>query len=306
MAIAIQNQNFGVEIELTGITRSHAARIIAMYYGTSSSHVGTCYDTYTATDRKGRTWKAMSDSSIAATKKENDVQVPATDSYKCEIVTPILQYDDIEDLQEIVRKLVKGGAVANSSCGIHVHVDGANHTPQSLTRLMNFAIGRQDLFYEALQIGDRANRWCHKISRDLLNAMKKDHEKIPHSMEVIWYSKVNDGYDGGIDHRHYNSTRYHGINLHAFFTKGTVEFRLFNGTTHAGKIKAYIQFCLAMSAWAINAPDKMYYKSCASYTTTQKATLMMNVLTRRLGMTGAEFKTARLHLTSAFTQLQAA
>ena len=306
MAIAIQNQNFGVEIELTGITRSNAARIIAMYYGTSSSHVGTCYDTYTATDRKGRTWKAMSDSSIAATKKENGVQVPATDSYKCEIVTPILQYDDIEDLQEIVRKLVKGGAVANSSCGIHVHVDGANHTPQSLTRLMNFAIGRQDLFYEALQIGDRANRWCHKISRDLLNAMKKDHEKTPHSMEAIWYSKVNDGYDGGVDHRHYNSTRYHGINLHAFFTKGTVEFRLFNGTTHAGKIKAYIQFCLAMSAWTINAPDKMYYKSCASYTTTQKATLMMNVLTRRLGMTGAEFKTARLHLTSAFTQLQAA
>ena len=290
MAIAIQNQNFGVEIELTGITRSNAARIIAMYYGTSSSHVGTCYDTYTATDCKGRTWKAMSDSSIVATKKENGVQVPATDSYKCEIVTPILQYDDIEDLQEIVRKLV----------------DGANHTPQSLTRLMNFAIGRQDLFYEALQIGDRANRWCHKISRDLLNAMKKDHEKTPHSMEAIWYSKVNDGYDGGVDHRHYNSTRYHGINLHAFFTKGTVEFRLFNGTTHAGKIKAYIQFCLAMSAWAINAPDKMYYKSCASYTTTQKATLMMNVLTRRLGMTGAEFKTARLHLTSAFTQLQAA
>ena len=175
MAIAIQNQNFGVEIELTGITRSHAARIIAMYYGTNSSHVGTCYDTYTATDRKGRTWKAMSDSSIVATKKENDVQVSADSSYKCEIVTPILQYDDIEDLQEIVRKLVKGGAVANSSCGIHVHVDGANHTPQSLTRLMNFAIGRQDLFYEALQIGDRANRWCHKISRDLLRTMKKLH-----------------------------------------------------------------------------------------------------------------------------------
>lgn len=87
MAIAIQNQNFGVEIELTGITRSNAARIIAMYYGTSSSHVGTCYDTYTATDRKGRTWKAMSDSSIAATKKENGVQAPATDSYKCEIVS---------------------------------------------------------------------------------------------------------------------------------------------------------------------------------------------------------------------------
>ena len=42
--------------------------------------------------------------------------------------------------------------MANSSCGIHVHVDGANHTPESLCRLLNFATGRQDLFYEALQI----------------------------------------------------------------------------------------------------------------------------------------------------------
>ena len=53
MAIAIQNQNFGVEIELTGITRSNAARIIAMYYGTSSSHVGTCYQVAENSSVKG-------------------------------------------------------------------------------------------------------------------------------------------------------------------------------------------------------------------------------------------------------------
>lgn len=32
--ITIQNQNFGVEIELTGITRQAAAQVIADYYGT--------------------------------------------------------------------------------------------------------------------------------------------------------------------------------------------------------------------------------------------------------------------------------
>lgn len=297
----IQNQNFGVEIELTGITRKEAATVIARYYGSSSRYIGSGYDAYGATDRKNRTWKAMSDASIKTYRKADGRKVPANSEYSCEIVTPILQYDDIEDLQNIIRALVEKGAFSNSSCGIHVHVDGANHTPQSLTRLMNFAIGRQDLFYEALQIEDRANRWCKKMSRRLLNAMKSDKQMTKAELEAIWYSSVNDDYIGGIDHRHYNSTRYHGINLHAFFTKGTVEFRLFNGTTHAGKIKAYIQFCLAMSAWAINAEDNMYYKSCASYTREQKQQLMLSVLTRRLKMTGAEFKTARLHLTSAFT-----
>ena len=278
--ITIQNQNFGVEIELTGITRQAAAQVIADYYGTIGTRfMGTAYKTYEAVDNKGRRWKCMRDASI----------------------TPILQYEDIPDLQAIVRALVKKGAMANASCGIHVHVDGANHTPESLSRLLNFATGRQDLFYESLQIGERADQWCHKISPKLFKAMKKQGRSSRAAAEEIWYSSVNDGYSGGISHVHYNQTRYHGINLHAFFTKGTVEFRLFNGTTHAGRIKAYIQFCLAMSAWSINCNhDNLHFKSIAGYTQQQKHDLMMRVLTKRLGMRGPEFKTARLHLTAAF------
>lgn len=298
----IQTQNFGVEIELTGITREKAAKTIAEYFGQTYRHTGGSYDAWTAYDREGRIWKAMSDGSIRRTRKVDGRQVSADWTYSCEVVTPILQYKDMEDLQQIVRLLVKKGAVANDSCGIHVHVDGSNHTPDSLSRLLNFAVGRQDLFYEALQIGDRANRWCHKANKALFKAIKKDHTDA-RTVERLWYSNLNDGYRGGISHEHYNDTRYHGINLHAYFTKGTVEFRLFNGTTHAGKIKAYVQFCLAMSAWAINCPkDNLFFKSTANMTQEQKASLMLRVLTKRLGMRGAEFKTARLHLTSAFTQ----
>jgi hypothetical protein len=224
--------------------------------------------------------------------------------HRCEVVTPILQYEDLETLQEIVRKLREAGAIANSSCGIHVHVDGANHTPDSLTRLINFAVGRQDLFYEALEIGDRANRWCKKINANLLAAMKHERVRTRQSMERIWYSALNDGHTGGICHAHYDSSRYHGINLHAFFTKGTVEFRLFNGTTHAGKIKAYVQFCLAMSAWAINANNNnLHFMKSAHYTEKAKrGRLMLAVLKNRLGMRGPEYKTARLHLTAAFAE----
>lgn len=299
----IKNQNFGIEIELTGITRKNAAKVIANYFGTTSSYLGSYYQTYGAMDRKGRTWKAMSDGSIRTQKKVDGCIVTADSDYSCEVVSPILQYEDIEDLQNIVRELVKAGAMANTSCGIHVHVDGSNHTPESLTRLLNLATGRQDLFYEALQIGSRANRWCHKISPELFRAMKEGGKVSRDAAERVWYSTANDGYDGSISHEHYNSTRYHGINLHAYFSKGTVEFRLFNGTTHAGKIKAYIQLCLAMSGWAIESNDnRKFFKDCSGYTQEQKAALMTRVLVNRLGMSGPEFKTARLHLTAAFRQ----
>ncbi|NBK80531.1 hypothetical protein D5272_18800 [bacterium D16-76] len=200
---SMKKQNFGIEIELTGITRRAAADVIARYFGTTSTHVGGGYDPYTATDRKGRVWRAMTDGSIHTKKRVNGVLISANRDYSCEVVSPVLRYEDMEDLQEIIRQLRKAGAIANSSCGIHVHVDGKDHTPESLTRLMGFAIGRQDLFYEALGIGDRANRWCKKMNRNLLQAMKKDAVRTKDSLERIWYSAVNDGYEGSIDHQHF-------------------------------------------------------------------------------------------------------
>lgn len=291
----LKNQLFGVEVEMTGITREKAARLVAGVLGTTPSHPeSNCYHTRTIADQAARKWKIMRDSSI--TPIRNDDTSDPLDEYRVEFVTPPLNYSDIELLQNIIRKLRENGAKAHSSCGIHIHVDGANHTAVSLRRLVNFMTARQDLIYEALQIGDRESNWCHKLNKTLLDAMKKDKNLTKEKAEEIWYSRANDGYCGGIDHQHYNATRYHGVNLHSFFTKGTVEFRLFNSTLHAGKIKAYIQFCLAVSAWAITSQEKIVFRSMDGYTPEQKVTIMRNILTHRLGLYGDEFKTCRLHL----------
>lgn len=291
----LKNQLFGVEVEMTGITREKAARLVAEVLGTTPSHPeSNCYHTRTIADQAARKWKIMRDSSI--TPIRNDDTIEPLDEYRVEFVTPPLNYSDIELLQNIIRKLRENGAKAHSSCGIHIHVDGANHTAVSLRRLVNFMTARQDLIYEALQIGARESNWCHKLNKTLLDAMKKDKNLTKEKAEEIWYSRANDGYCGGIDHQHYNSTRYHGVNLHSFFTKGTVEFRLFNSTLHAGKIKAYIQFCLAVSAWAITSQEKIVFRSMEGYSPEQKVTIMRNILTHRLGLYGDEFKTCRLHL----------
>ena len=291
----LKNQLFGVEVEMTGITREKAARLVAEVLRTTPSHPeSNCYHTRTIADQAARKWKIMRDSSIEAIR--NDGTSEPLDEYRVEFVTPPLNYSDIELLQNIIRKLRENGAKAHSSCGIHIHVDGANHTAVSLRRLVNFMTARQDLISEALQIGDRESNWCHKLNKTLLDAMKKDKNLTKEKAEEIWYSRANDGYCGGIDHQHYNATRYHGVNLHSFFTKGTVEFRLFNSTLHAGKIKAYIQFCLAVSAWAITSQEKIVFRSMDGYTPEQKVTIMRNILTHRLGLYGDEFKTCRLHL----------
>lgn len=291
----LKNQLFGVEVEMTGITREKAATIVAEILGTTASRPdSTCYQTRIIADQAARKWKVMRDSSITSIR--NDGSDASMDEYKVEFVTPPLGYDDIELLQNIIRKLRESGAKSHSSCGIHIHVDGANHNANSLRRLVNFMTSRQDLIYEALEIGSRESDWCQKLNSNLLKAMKESQELTKEKAEEIWYSNANDGYCGGVSHEHYNSTRYHGVNLHSYFSKGTVEFRLFNSTLHAGKIKAYIQFCLAVSAWAITSQEKIVFRSMAGYTAEKKVTIMRNILTHRLGLYGDEFKTCRLHL----------
>jgi len=292
----IKKQRFGIEIEMTGITREKAANILANTLNSSVYEHISSYDARHIKDSEDRTWKIVYDSSIRSENHTGHIILDNFKLYRVELVSPILTYDDIELLQSIVRDLKKSGAKVNESCGIHIHIDGANHCPKSLRRLVNFIIARQDLINEALENKNRTNEWCKKLSPALLSDMKKNKEISKTEIERIWYSESNDGYWEGISHEHYNRTRYHGINLHSYFAKGTVEFRLFNSTLHAGKVKAYIQFCLAISAWAIESDDKISFKSMDYYTAKQKVTIMRSILTNRLGLTGSEFKTCRLHL----------
>ena len=87
------------------------------------------------------------------------------------------------------------------------------------------------------------------------------------------------------------------LNLHACFTKGTVEFRLFQfaeettdrkGGLHAGELKAYVQLCLAMSELA---KEMAYASPKPQQTENEKYAMRCWML--RLGFIGEEFKTAR-------------
>ena len=281
----MRTQRFGIEIEMTGITREKAATVIAAYFGTESFYIGTYYETYGAKDRQGRTWKATYDSSIIAQKKERGRTVGANENYKCEIVSPILTYEDMADLQEIVRQLRHSGAFVNNQCGIHIHVDASRYTPQTLRNLVNIIASKEDILYKALQIDPARLRWCKKTNEKLLETINRKKPETMEALKDIWYAGSSRGRN-----EHYNETRYHGLNLHSTFTKGTVEFRLFNSTTHAGEIKAYIQFCLAVSHQALTQK-----KASARKTVTDNEKYAFRCWMLRLGLSGDEFKTCRLH-----------
>ena len=135
--IGLKDQCFGVEVEMTGITREQAATALASYFATDARYVGGAYDKWCVTDRDGKEWTVMRDSSIHGEQKIGSGYRATGDyRYRVEMVTPKLTYAELPKLQECVRQVRHAGAKANSSCGIHVHVDAANHNRQSLKNLI--------------------------------------------------------------------------------------------------------------------------------------------------------------------------
>ena len=276
----MREQKFGIEVELTGITRYKAATIAAKLFGTNYERRFGTYDTYVVPDEQGREWKFMYDSSIVAVDGNGE---SAGDIYKVEMVSPICEYEDIAGIQKLVRLLREAGAVAGKTCGIHVHVNAAPHNARSLRNITNIMYCKEDLIYKALQVDvARENRYCKKVEDEFLEDLNRRKPTTLDGVKYIWYK----GKDGS--HRHYHDSRYHCLNLHSVFQKGTIEFRLFNSTTDTEKIKAYIQFCLAISAQALN-------QTCAGTRKTasrnEKYTFRTWLL--RLGMIGDEFAGAR-------------
>ena len=294
---AMKQQTIGVEVEMNSITRQKAAKVAADFFGTGryeNTAGRNGYSTWSAWDAQGREWKFQKDVSIAG-----------PDEQKCELVTPILTYGDIETLQELCRQLRHAGAKSDASrgCGVHIHIGAQGHTPQSLRNLANIMASHESLIAEALKLDrSRMSRYCRTVDPNFLAKVNSRKPKTMAQLADIWYTSHGASY--GRSH-HYNDSRYHMLNLHATFTKGTVEFRLFQfdeptaerrGGIHAGQLKSYIQLCLALSQMAKDvrtASPKPQQNENPKYA--------MRTWLLRLGFIGGEFATARDFLTRNLT-----
>ena len=198
---------------MTGITRSTAAKLMAGYFGTSAVHVGGTYDTYTVEDTVGRKWKVVSDSSIQC---QSRGERTASRQYSVEVVSPICRYEDLETIQQVVRTLRRGGAKVNESCGIHIHVDASAHDSKTLRNIVNIMASKEDLLYKALKVQVDRQYYCQKADLRFLEDINGKRPKSMQELETLWYN--------GASRRsnHYDSTRYHALNLHSVFSKGTI------------------------------------------------------------------------------------
>ncbi len=271
------NRTFGCELEYEGISQATAAKTVAEVTGGTARYEGCHLSNWVVTMPDGRKWQVVSDGSLCGT--------------SAEVVTPILRYADLETLQEVVRALRRAGAKANARTGLHVHVGAADFTPTEIKNLVRTFYKQETLILKAAgTLETRIARYTRTTDHAFVDKICKMRNPTMEAINKAWFGRYNP------HPYHYDDHRYRALNLNNLWdSKRTIEYRFFNGTTHAGAVKAAVQLSLLIAiraklAKASSAKNPRPYDE-------RNAKYDFRVFLLRLGANGPLFKTMRKLLT---------
>ena len=204
----------GVEIECFNINKASIIRSL------NAQRIKAIETGYNHTDYKD-TYKLGYDGSICG-------------SNACEVVSPIL--NNLNSLKKVCKTINEAGAMVNKSCGLHVHFGAKDFTIAQWVRIIrNYAAIESiiDSFMPASRRGEN-NYYCKSIALPAQNIANYQ----PYDMTDIYHAFANN--------------RYYKVNVMAFRSHQTIEFRHHSGTTDFTKIENWINFLRALIEYSIN------------------------------------------------------
>ncbi|MCU0586720.1 MAG: amidoligase family protein [Syntrophobacteraceae bacterium] len=151
-----------------------------------------------------------------------------------ELVSPILRgFDGLIQAHRFFELLGEiEGVEIDASCGFHVHhgVDAGTFGCPELKQLVRIVYAIEDYVFMLIGGGRAAKDTCRPMDlniKDLLELKDCESECGAGGCRIkqLWYSPDNryDPSRGRPDR--YDMTRYHGLNLHSYWYRSTIEFR---------------------------------------------------------------------------------
>lgn len=197
------SRKFGVELEMNGISRDKAVRVLlAIGINIQSEDYNHSTRSY---------WKIVNDASV-----RNGF----------EVVSPVLEGETgLEQLRAVVTALNDAGGKVDRTCGFHVHFDaadlGVNHIRAIVTRYAKHE-AKIDTFMPNSRRGN-GNQYC----RSLAGLVTR--QSFSGAATIGQLATAQGG-------------RYFKVNLQSYQVHGTVEFRQHSGTLDALKAVNWVRF----------------------------------------------------------------
>lgn len=203
------SRKFGVEIEMTGITREQAVRALTLV-GINVQSEGYNHTTRTH-------WKIVPDGSVH-------------DGF--EVVSPVLEGEaGLEQLRAVVTALDDMGGRVDRRCGYHVHFDAADLSVEhGRAIVLRYAAHEAEIdsFMPTSRRGN-ANTYCQSV-----RALARN-DRFLNAATLSELARAQGG-------------RYFKVNLQSYHAHGTVEFRQHSGTLNAPKAVNWVRLLEAFVA----------------------------------------------------------
>lgn len=219
-------RKFGVEIELglkdgaTRATVSSALRAVGLG-GTAQGYSG--HDEHY--------WVVKTDASVY-----NGV----------EVVSPPLDFDNPEQRAQVTTavRAIQPHCQPVPSAGIHVHIESRDLTPRQISGVARTFTHFEDVIYRLASSGWQtirpgAQQYAYPMDERRTDAISK--AKSERALKQAWYGAHSDG-----SWSHGDGSRYHALNLHSHFYRGTIEFRVFNSSLNPKRVNTYVAICMAL------------------------------------------------------------
>ena len=115
-------KKYGVEMDMTGITRKAVAEILAEQFDTK---VVFCLSDngYNVPDQNQRLWRILPSDSIKAEKYNGEKVVGANYMYQVKLLSPFLYENEFPMLEKALEQLELRGAIVNDSTKMNLFLD---------------------------------------------------------------------------------------------------------------------------------------------------------------------------------------
>jgi len=177
----------------------------------------------------------------------------------------------LQQIDEITTTLHELGAWTNAQCGYHVHVDGRDHTPADIRKLLRLYAALEPALirtqpFQRIMVMDPVNHkfYCKPCGPDYVkNLDDMTAESAGRIYSAVTKQKLITNVFGPDVWRptkddHYASAKYKAFNVYSWFyhDRKTFEFRLHSGTTVPRKIKDWALTCIAIIDTAYKMTDR--------------------------------------------------
>ena len=211
-------RKFGVEIEFKGISQSAAAAALI--------HAGIAAEAQGYNHSTQRVWKVIIDTSCGL-----------------EAVSPVLEGEEgLRQVATVCNALAAAGAQVDRTCGYHVHLDVADFELRHFKNLVKLWVKFEDVFdtFQPPSRRNNANHYCmSNLARfGMIYDGPSQSETCRRAFEAI------EAADSMHALGELFSSRYHKLNVQAYFRHRTIEVRHHAGTINADKAVNWVRLMM--------------------------------------------------------------